>query len=259
MAKIPRASSGVGPNTARGGMPEPIPIPHQAEHQKVKDEAVRTVLTQIFQTTIIQRIAAAVGSILPPPKDGKDGKDGDKGDKGDPGDPGPTGATGLPGVGTPGPQGDTGPPGPAGPQGEKGETGDPGPQGLQGPPGRDGTDAGGDGGFRPGMIILWSGSESDIPDGWALYTALADRFVLGAGGGHGAHSTGGTDTHRHGFETTVLTTSVDDPTGVCTVEFTPDEGFIPAVSGHRHTVDLDPTAYEIVLPPFYALCYIIKL
>ncbi|NTW15233.1 MAG: hypothetical protein HGA38_02560 [Candidatus Moranbacteria bacterium] len=48
-----------------------------------------------------------------------------------------------------------------------------------------------------GMIIMWSGSASDIPDGWALCDGsngtpdLRNRFVVGSGGSYGQGSTGG--------------------------------------------------------------------
>jgi len=32
-----------------------------------------------------------------------------------------------------------------------------------------------------GAIIMWAGPVSQIPDGWVLYTPLADKFIVGAG------------------------------------------------------------------------------
>lgn len=50
--------------------------------------------------------------------------------------------------------------------------------------------------FVPGMIMAWSGSISSIPYGWRLYTPLADRFILGAGGSYSVGSTGGVKEHK---------------------------------------------------------------
>ena len=49
-----------------------------------------------------------------------------------------------------------------------------------------------------GMIIMWSGSKSAIPDGWALCNGdngtpdLRDRFVVGAGNTYDVFTSGGT-------------------------------------------------------------------
>ncbi|NTW30935.1 MAG: hypothetical protein HGA33_06640, partial [Candidatus Moranbacteria bacterium] len=51
--------------------------------------------------------------------------------------------------------------------------------------------------FEKGMIVMWSGSIGDIPDGWALCDGdngtpdLTDRFVVGAGGDFDSGATGG--------------------------------------------------------------------
>jgi microcystin-dependent protein len=57
-----------------------------------------------------------------------------------------------------------------------------------------------------GGIIMWSGSENDIPDGWALCTGqtvdgqktpdLRGRFVVGAGRSYAVGDTGGAETVR---------------------------------------------------------------
>ena len=63
-----------------------------------------------------------------------------------------------------------------------------------------------------GVILMWYGSISSIPDGWALcdggdYTApngetvhtpdLRDRFIIVAGGSYGVSSIGGNTSHSH--------------------------------------------------------------
>lgn len=54
-----------------------------------------------------------------------------------------------------------------------------------------------------GGIILWSGSTTSIPSGWALCNGvngtpdLRDRFVIGAGSTYSVDATGGAATHAH--------------------------------------------------------------
>jgi len=54
-----------------------------------------------------------------------------------------------------------------------------------------------------GIILLWSGSEASIPDGWVLCDGqngtpdLTDSFVRGAGGSFAPGDTGGSATHTH--------------------------------------------------------------
>lgn len=62
--------------------------------------------------------------------------------------------------------------------------------------------SGSSGGVPAGSIIIWSGTASNIPDGWALCDGqngtpdLRDKFVLGGGGEtHTVGSTGGEETH----------------------------------------------------------------
>jgi len=52
-----------------------------------------------------------------------------------------------------------------------------------------------------GCILIWSGTAANIPSGWALCNGsngtpdLRDKFVLGAGISHTAGTTGGEETH----------------------------------------------------------------
>ena len=54
--------------------------------------------------------------------------------------------------------------------------------------------------FPSGGIIMWSGSQSNIPSGWVLCDGnnstpdLRDRFVLGAGNSYSVNDTGGSET-----------------------------------------------------------------
>lgn len=124
----------------------------------------------------------------------------------------------------------------------------------------------GGGGVPKGSIIIWSGSASDIPDGWALCDGqdgrpdLRDKFVLAAGLSHPVGQTGGRETvqltvahipeHRHGIGTSTSGTGAN--------------AVIPLGSGRPSTWDFVQTAASggstphENMPPFYALCYIIK-
>lgn len=63
------------------------------------------------------------------------------------------------------------------------------------------TGGGAGGGVPVGTIVIWSGTTSNIPSGWALCDGqngtpdLRDRFVLGGGGTNTVGSTGGEETH----------------------------------------------------------------
>ena len=115
------------------------------------------------------------------------------------GDPGPEGPRG-----DPGPVGPTGLKGETGPQGLRGETGPAGPQGIPGPVGPVGPQGAG---FTKGMILMWSGLISQIPEGWALCDGqdgrpnLLGKFVMGVSSA--TTDPGGTG----GNNTTVLTES----------------------------------------------------
>lgn len=96
-----------------------------------------------------------------------------------------------------------------------------------------------------GMIMLWSGSIVDIPNGWALCDGqkgtpdLRDKFVLGAGGGKnpGANSAGSTGQIR--TDTEGIARSVIGGLG--------SRQFVTAVYAEADSV------------PYYALAYIMKL
>lgn len=89
----------------------------------------------------------------------------------------------------------------------------------------------GDGIVPTGAIMMWSGASSAIPTGWVLCDGtnstpdLRNRFVIGAGSTYAVGATGGSST----------TTQVGD------VE-----------AGPQATVSTS------ALPPYYALCYIMK-
>ena len=135
------------------------------------------------------------------------------------------------------------------------------------------------------MIMIWSGSAASIPVGWALCNGgngtpnLQDRFVVGAGSAYGVggtggrtdaivpshYHTGGTNTsgaHAHNYSVTSWSSSATDwqigvnmPTSESTTTTSTN-------GDHSHTFSTnytgEATAYQN-LPPFYSLCYIMKI
>ena len=112
-------------------------------------------------------------------------------------------------------------------------------------------------GIPSGVIMLWSGAENAIPSGFVLCDGtnstpnLTERFVVGAGGGgnssvssnaYAVGATGGNVTVNSGAGN-AFGTAYNWPAG------SPNELGVNN-RGHTHPVD--------VLPPYYALCYIMK-
>ena len=146
----------------------------------------------------------------------------------------------------------------------------------------------------PGAIIMWSGSINNIPVGWALCDGrngtpdLRDRFIVGAGGSYNVGDTGGADAvtldadqmprHRHGAGTLTTNTAglhnheyvrlqrgFDFAAGDVFSPRALTETSVTANAGdHSHTI-LGYTSYtgngqaHENRPPYYALCFIMKL
>ncbi len=135
---------------------------------------------------------------------------------------------------------------------------------------------GGYGAAPVGCIILWSGSASAIPDGWALCDGqphngrvtpdLRNRFVVGAGGAYNVGDTGGEDkhtltlaempSHNHSYSFTGadLKGSWDD-----------DNYFYNQSEQYKNKTNTKSTnstgegkPHEN-RPPYYALCYIMRV
>ncbi len=149
-----------------------------------------------------------------------------------------------------------------------------------------------------GGIIIWSGSSASIPSGWLLCDGtsstpdLRDKFVVGAGSTYAVGATGGATTgtptinsytlttsdipsHSHAAGTLAVTGTV--PAYNNTQTFTPHNSLcgnnnagtttvavtMGAMSGstatagtggsHTHTA-----SSMSILPPYYALCYIMR-
>ncbi len=127
-----------------------------------------------------------------------------------------------------------------------------------------------------GCIILWSGSKDAIPDGWALCDGqshngrvtpdLRDRFVVGAGGAYAVGAKGGeashtltveempSHNHSYSFKGADLKGSWDD-----------DNYFYDASEHYKNNNNSRDTNYtgggqaHENRPPFYALCYIMRV
>lgn len=145
-----------------------------------------------------------------------------------------------------------------------------------------------------GCIMLWSGSSSSIPTGWHLCDGtsgtpdLRDKFVVGAGSTYSVGANGGSATknlaHTHtqgntGYESSHThlvsgytgnnSTSVGVTMGTGTLVYLPEHPHTHQVSitsgsgsVHNHTNPTTSSALSTtqdIMPPYYALCYIMKV
>lgn len=124
-----------------------------------------------------------------------------------------------------------------------------------------------DSGLPGGSIVIWSGEASAIPSGWAICDGtngtpdLRGRFVLGGGGSYSAGDTGGSEevklasdqipSHYHKIFVTegAYTGSGVDVLSTGKASAYTSTYTAPTGSGKAH-----PN-----MPPYYALCYIMKL
>lgn len=111
--------------------------------------------------------------------------------------------------------------------------------------------------WKTGMILLWSGSIVSIPSGFALCDGsngtpdLRNRFIVGAGSTYAPGATGGAATHTHvvsGWATESSDTENNIASGLGK----------NTVWDHAHPINITSQAGSS-LPPYYALCYIMKL
>jgi len=139
-----------------------------------------------------------------------------------------------------------------------------------------------------GMIMIWSGSAPNIPNGWILCNGLngtpdlRDRFVMGAGATYVPGVLGGTSTsvvvsHNHiftgnplgGHQHTTPTPSTWSVSGSGPVTYTSGspvdnsgfDGVSNSVSAGTPSGYIGSTGSDGVgknLPPFYTLCYVMK-
>jgi len=134
--------------------------------------------------------------------------------------------------------------------------------------------------FPSGGIIIWSGSSASIPSGWLLCDGtsstpdLRNRFVVGATSTYAVGATGGsadavvvshthtiTDPgHSHQLKAVVRNIDGGSPEGDATVDSSYpglSNYIVSAVTGITiNTAGVSGTNAN--LPPYYALCYIMK-
>ena len=122
-------------------------------------------------------------------------------------------------------------------------------------------------GVPSGCILLWSGSAGSVPVGWSICDGtngtpnLQGMFVVGAYGGSNPvnaggigspaiGTTGGATTHSHGGSTSISTS------GIAFRSYTTGSVFYLAVNGTYGGSLSIASAGNV--PPYYALCYIMK-
>ena len=143
--------------------------------------------------------------------------------------------------------------------------------------------------FIKGMIMLWSGSEISIPDGWALCDGknetpdLKQRFVVGAGSGeyvpnriggykdsvvvaHNHSFTGGTTNSAGNHRHAIRRSNSDSGFGGSVGTDATGSNFVYSeyAGAHTHTISgsissKGESGTNKNLPPYYCLCYIMKL
>lgn len=122
-----------------------------------------------------------------------------------------------------------------------------------------------------GGIIIWSGSVNNIPAGWVLCDGnngtpnLTDRFVLGAGHNYAVDSTGGEREHvltidempKHSHKYTSPLKG-NDNTGIGNGNHYDKEAYMhPTIDGEE-TENVGNSQPHNNMPPYYALCYIMR-
>ena len=137
-----------------------------------------------------------------------------------------------------------------------------------------------DAAFPSGGIIIWSGSQAAIPSGWYLCDGnnstpnLTDRFIVGAGSTYNVADTGGsanatlvshthtatvTDpghTHSYSGGNNLYAYAADGGTGLFNATSQTTGSKTTGVTVANSTEGSSATNAN--LPPYYALCYIMK-
>jgi len=161
------------------------------------------------------------------------------------------------------------------------------------------VDSAASGSFPAGGIIMWNGSVGSIPSGWVLCNGsngtpdLRDRFVVGAGSTYAVGATGGSANavlvshthsvsvsdpgHGHPYRQANQTNITNDANGgaimtdqngtqrnVDAYNGTPENEYDKAIGGNTTGISVSistegQSATNANLPPYYALCYIMKL
>lgn len=134
--------------------------------------------------------------------------------------------------------------------------------------------------FVDGMIMMWSGTSANVPSGWALCDGangtpnLVNKFIRGAttSGTTGGYADSIVVSHSHVGTTNTTGLHTHTATGTINLNVDNNGGAYPVRSSgtettsqagsHSHTVVIDSAGESGVgknLPPYYELCYIIKV
>ena len=119
-----------------------------------------------------------------------------------------------------------------------------------------------------GSIVMWSGSPTNIPSGWALCDGsngtpnLSDRFVMGFNPAVSTNmigQAGGTTNHNHVVDIASFNTGSTGPTAAVVAPFNGDVNWF--TESHAHTVNPPATTSTATdhIPPFVRLGFIMKL
>lgn len=127
-----------------------------------------------------------------------------------------------------------------------------------------------------GLISLYSGAEVDIPEGWVICNGengtpdLRDKFVIGAGNTYSIGSEGGESrhiltvnempSHSHAIKSDIDNEAYNQ-------EWAPWTEYTSGWTQQANSTETAPTYTQLAgggqahnnLPPYYALCYIMKL
>lgn len=126
------------------------------------------------------------------------------------------------------------------------------------------------GGIPSGCILIWSGTEDNVPDGWHICDGtentpdLRGRFVLGVNDSHAHGSTGGYEevtltndqmpSHNH-----TIHCYSQSGTAVSPERFINSKGVSGSNVINRSTDSTGKSEPHPNMPPYYALAYIMKL
>ena len=123
-----------------------------------------------------------------------------------------------------------------------------------------------------GVIMMWSGLETDIPDGYVLCNGqngtpdLTDKFVIGAGSNYPIGETGGESVHiltidempKHSHKMkydSIGWTAIRQSSGTNGIV----ENTTSSYDGQYSTEEVGNGNAHNNMPPYYALCFIMKI
>lgn len=128
------------------------------------------------------------------------------------------------------------------------------------------------------MIAIWKGSVSTIPTGWVLCDGsndtpdLRDKFVLGAGNSYSVDNTGGEETHTLTIDEMPSHSHTSDKSnveiplsgrsgGTSTIMASMGQSYMTDYLTVNTSISIKDTGGGQAhnnMPPYYALCYIMK-